>query len=224
MFSQRDPLVAKLSRDPADATLNRPSSTILMQDGDKDTKRQIKKRFDLPNARSRDPQTAVTHSYKAKLNNPVTTSQKWKEQNGQSGTLKAGPVIHQRQTTPVLVQYQNALLKEKKKVSPFMVEGPELDDQQMTIEAHKTKKQLEDERALRQTQSLKQFTSVDSDSAYATRPKFSETLHTLKKLKQTEAEDKHRPPSSVFKKGTSDFLRRKMLSSLSMKQYDTAAY
>jgi len=40
----------------------------------------IKKKFDLPNARARDPTKPMSHSYKSKLNNPMTTSQKWKDQ------------------------------------------------------------------------------------------------------------------------------------------------
>ena len=50
MLSQRDPLISRLHK--AEATLsNRPGSTVLMQLGDKDTKKMIKKKFDIANAR-----------------------------------------------------------------------------------------------------------------------------------------------------------------------------
>ena len=42
-------------------------------------------------------------------------------------------------STPMLVQYQNALNRENKNISPFMVNGPDLDPKMMTIEAPKTK-------------------------------------------------------------------------------------
>jgi len=48
-------------------------------------------------------------------------------------------------STPMLVQYQNALQRENKNISPFMTSGPELDPEMMTIEAPKTKEQLETE-------------------------------------------------------------------------------
>ena len=53
MFSQRDPFVARLSNKGGSATMvtHRPSSTILMQMGEKDTKKMVKKKFDLQNAR-----------------------------------------------------------------------------------------------------------------------------------------------------------------------------
>ena len=47
MFSQRDPFLMRLNRGDGNAKLsNRPSSTVLMQLGDKDTKKMIKKRLD----------------------------------------------------------------------------------------------------------------------------------------------------------------------------------
>ena len=45
-------------------------------------------------------------------------------------------------STPNLVQYQNALNRENKNISPFMVNGPELDPKMMTIEPPMTKNQL----------------------------------------------------------------------------------
>ena len=41
--------------------------------------------------------------------------------------------------------------------------------------------------------------------------KFSESITTLKKLKDDKEESKNRPMSSVFKKGTSDFLKRQIM-------------
>jgi hypothetical protein len=111
------------------ADSNRPSSTILMQLGDKNTKRMIKKKFDLANARARDPTKAMSHSYKSKLNNPVTTSQKWKDQQAgvTQGTKTTSGLAPRLPSTPMLVQYQNALASENKNLSPFMVTGPDLD-------------------------------------------------------------------------------------------------
>lgn len=104
-----------------------------MQDGEKDTKRLIKKKFDLPNARNRDPTQPLPHTYKAKVGGPVTTSQKWKDAGG--NTLKAGTGLGSKlPQTPILVQYQNALLREQKNVSPFLQVGPPLDPKQLTIE------------------------------------------------------------------------------------------
>lgn len=53
MFSQRDPFVARLSNKGGSTAMvtHRPSSTILMQMGEKDTKKMVKKKFDLQNAR-----------------------------------------------------------------------------------------------------------------------------------------------------------------------------
>lgn len=61
-----------------------------MQIGEKDTKKMVKKKFDIANARQRDPTKPMSHSYKSKLNNPVTTSQKWKDQKTGAATTKAG--------------------------------------------------------------------------------------------------------------------------------------
>lgn len=74
---------------------NRPSSTVLMQVGDKDTKKMIKKKFDLPNARKRDPSKPMNHSYKAKLNNPMISSQKWIDNAG-SGQSKVQTSMAQK--------------------------------------------------------------------------------------------------------------------------------
>ena len=68
--------MARLSK-PIASRVNRPSSTIIMQAGDKETKKMVKKKFDLPNARQRDPTKSQGHSYKAKLNNAITKSTKW---------------------------------------------------------------------------------------------------------------------------------------------------
>ena len=67
-------MLAQLGRMDAKNGNNRPNSTVLMQIGDKDTKKMIKKKFDLANARQRDPTKAMSHSYKSKLMNPIATS------------------------------------------------------------------------------------------------------------------------------------------------------
>lgn len=115
-----------------------------MNVGEKETKSMIKKKFDLANARQRDPTKAQNHSYKSKVNNAITTSQKWKDQHSilppdQQQKLHAG-VVPKIPPTPVIVQYQNALIKENKQVSPFMVSGPSLDPEQAVIRGTKTKK------------------------------------------------------------------------------------
>ena len=84
---------------------------MILQEGNKETKKLIKKKFDIPNARSRDPTAALPHTYKVKTSGPATTSQKWKDAGG--NTLKAGNGLATRlPQTPLLVQYQNALIKE----------------------------------------------------------------------------------------------------------------
>ena len=52
MFSARDPIISRLKQEQK---IGRAGSTVIMQDGEKDTKRLIKKKFDLANARNRDP-------------------------------------------------------------------------------------------------------------------------------------------------------------------------
>jgi len=79
VFSQRDPFLSRLKQGEGAPMSNRPSSTVLMQIGDKDVKKMIKKKFDIANARQRDPTRTATHSYQSKVHNPVTTSQKWRE-------------------------------------------------------------------------------------------------------------------------------------------------
>jgi len=129
MFSQRDPMLNVLSK-----VTDRPGSTILMQIGEKGTKSMIKKKFDIANARHRDPTKPMSHSYKSKLNNPVTTSQKWKDSKTGANTSKNSMGMGQRiPQQPVIVQYQNALARENKNVSPFMVTGPDLDPEMATI-------------------------------------------------------------------------------------------
>jgi len=41
--------------------------------------------------------------------------------------------------------------------------------------------------------------------------KYSESMSTLKKLRDAEENGKNRPSSSIFKKGTAEFLKRKIL-------------
>ena len=118
-----------------------------MQLGDKDTKRMVKKKFDVVNARQRDPAMAITHSYKSKLNYPMQVSKKWrlKQKNSQRGSssdflVGSGLQASKSQlSVPVLVQYQNALIREENKVSPFMEIGPPLDPDLVTIEPPKKK-------------------------------------------------------------------------------------
>ena len=43
--------------------------------------------------------------------------------------------------------------------------------------------------------------------------KYSESLNTLSKLRDIDEDSKNRPSSSVFKKGTSDFIKRKIEAS-----------
>ena len=106
MFSHRDPLLSRLHKEEATLS-NRPGSTVLMQIGDKETKRMIKKKFDIANARSRDPTKTMTHSYKSKLNNPMTTSKKWKEQKAgltlNTDTKTSSGLIPRMASTPMLV-------------------------------------------------------------------------------------------------------------------------
>ena len=55
--------------------------------------------------------------------------------------------------------------------------------------------------------------------------KYSESMSTLKKLRDTDEESKYRPSSSVFKKGTSDFLQRQIASKKpNQKAYETGAF
>ena len=46
----------------------------VMEFGDKETKKRIKKKLDLPNARKRDPAEPQTNTYRSKLTNPITAS------------------------------------------------------------------------------------------------------------------------------------------------------
>ena len=105
MFSQRDPLLSRLHNGDGNTLSNRPNSTILMQLGDKDTKKMIKKKFDIANARNRDMTKTASHSYKSKLNNPMTTSKKWKEQkSGLPQETRIGSSMMPRlSSTPMLV-------------------------------------------------------------------------------------------------------------------------
>ena len=40
--------------------------------------------------------------------------------------------------------------------------------------------------------------------------KYSESMATLRKLREVDEESKNRPASSIFKKGTADFIARKI--------------
>ena len=54
--------------------------------------------------------------------------------------------------------------------------------------------------------------------------KYSESLPTLKKLKETDESLKNRPESSAFKKGTADFIRRKIDTETGNDNYNSKAY
>ena len=54
--------------------------------------------------------------------------------------------------------------------------------------------------------------------------KYSESMSTLKKLRDADEESKNRPTSSIFKKGTSDFIKRKILNNIGKKTYETGEF
>ena len=54
--------------------------------------------------------------------------------------------------------------------------------------------------------------------------KYSESISTLKKLQDTDEESKNRPSSSIFKKGTSEFIRRKLMQQLGKEAYETGQF
>lgn len=49
-------------------------------------------------------------------------------------------------------------------------------------------------------------------------------MSTLKKLRDSEQDNKNRPSSSIFKKGTADFLKRKIMSSIGKQAYETGQF
>ena len=116
------------------------------------------------------------------------------------------------------MQYQNALLKESKNVSPFLQAGPPLDPKQMTIEPPPQPKPR-NLSSMGVSQSMKQFkpmtgTTVTEGEISAgsvfEQLKYSESMHTLKALQKQQEANADRPSSSMFKKGTSDFINRKL--------------
>ena len=54
--------------------------------------------------------------------------------------------------------------------------------------------------------------------------KYSESMTTLQKLRDVDEDIKNRPSSSVFKKGTSDFLKRKIMSTIGRQAYETGDF
>jgi len=56
--------------------------------------------------------------------------------------------------------------------------------------------------------------------------KYSESMSTLKKLKTNNEETKARPASSIFKKGTAEFIQRKMNEKAGKRDqaYDTGEF
>jgi hypothetical protein len=49
-------------------------------------------------------------------------------------------------------------------------------------------------------------------------------MSTLKKMRESEEEGKNRPSSSIFKKGTAEFLKRKILSTIGKEAYETGEF
>ena len=52
---------------------------------------------------------------------------------------------------------------------------------------------------------------VIDDDAVPEHLKYSESMSTLKKLRDVDEQSKNRPSSSIFKKGTSEFLKRRLM-------------
>ena len=54
--------------------------------------------------------------------------------------------------------------------------------------------------------------------------KYSESITTLKHLRDADEEGQSRPSSAIFKKGTSDFLKRKILTRAGKQAYETREF
>ena len=61
------------------------------------------------------------------------------------------------------------------------------------------------------SQSHKVFKTMVDDDEIPEHLKYSESMSTLKRLRNADEESKNRPSSSVFKKGTSEFLKRRLM-------------
>ena len=62
------------------------------------------------------------------------------------------------------------------------------------------------------------------DDSIAEHMKYSESMSTLKQMRDADEESKNRPTSSIFKKGTSDFIKRKILSNVGKKTFETGDF
>ena len=105
-----------------------------------------------------------------------------------------------------------------------MQDGPELDPVQATIEAPKPRRGSRVGQEQRMTHSKSTMAFRPQEEPVRESLKYSESMSTLKRLRDVDEENKNRPTSSVFKKGTSDFIKRKILQNLGQKSYETGAY
>ena len=55
-------------------------------------------------------------------------------------------------------------------------------------------------------------TMIDMDEPLQEHMKYSESMQTLKKLRNAEEETKNRPASSIFKRGTAEYIQRQIQS------------
>lgn len=62
------------------------------------------------------------------------------------------------------------------------------------------------------------------DQPFSEEMKYSESLATLTKLRDIDEESKNRPSSSIFKKGTADFIKRKIQTILGKSEYETGQH
>ena len=101
-----------------------------------------------------------------------------------------------------------------------MQQGPPLDSKMMTIDPPPQPRPRNQAQSLGVSQSMKQFApmtgNVMTEGDISTGPsqeplKYSESMHTLKILKKTQEASANRPSSSMFKKGTADFIKRKIV-------------
>ena len=53
-------------------------------------------------------------------------------------------------------------------------------------------------------------TMIDMDEPLQEHMKYSESMQTLKKLRNAEEETKNRPASSIFKRGTAEYIQRQI--------------
>ena len=77
---------------------------------------------------------------------------------------------------------------------------------------------------LSQSQSTKYLSPAQPPRAPAEPLKYSESISTLKKFRLDEADNQNRPASSIFRKGTSDFLKRQIMQSIGKQAYETGQF